>query len=121
MLRLFLFVLFAALNIGLAYIDAHKIKQNKPINHGVNALLYLIPLIIVSLFIQSWTVPVGLLVIRIPVFNTSLNYFRGLSLDYLSVSTTSVIDRITNWLPRAIGYANYHVALLIIAALLIAL
>jgi hypothetical protein len=121
MVKILLFILFVLFNIGFAYIDAKKIKQNKPIYHGINGLIYLILLISVYILIHNWLIVIGLLVLRILIFNTALNYFRGKELDYISNTTTSIIDQITNFIPRKIGYWNYCIWLFIIALILILL
>ena len=61
----------------------------------------------------------GLSLIRIPVYNTSLNFFRGISLTYLSETTTSIIDRITNFIQKTIGYWTYVSIQFIISTVLI--
>lgn len=112
------FLLFTLINIVLAAIDANKIKKGLRIYHGINGLVYCTLLGAVYLFTSSWTLILGLALLRIPVFNTFLNYFRGLELTYLSESTTSIIDQITNFIPKKIGYWPYNIALLVLALLL---
>jgi drug/metabolite transporter superfamily protein YnfA len=119
MVKILLFILFVLFNIGFAYIDAKKIKQNKPIYHGVNGLIYLVLLIPVYILTHSWLTVIGLSLIRIPIFNTFLNYFRGKELDYISNTTTSITDQITNFIPRTIGYWNYCLWLFVISLILI--
>ena len=119
MLKIVLFILFILANIGFAYIDSQKIKQNKPIYHGINGLIYLGLLIPVYILTHSWLTIIGLSLIRIPVFNTFLNYFRGKKLTYISNTTTSIIDQITNFIPKEIGYWNYCFWLFIISLILI--
>jgi hypothetical protein len=119
MLEVVIFIVFVLINIGLANIDAYKIKQNKQIRHGISALLYLAIIAPIFYITDSWCLTLGLLLIRIPVFNTSLNYFRNKELTYISYSTTSIIDKITNWIPNKIGYWLYHSILFITASILI--
>jgi hypothetical protein len=119
MIKILLLVIFIIVNILLAKIDANKIKQNKPIYHGINGLIYLVLLIPIYFITYNWLNILGLLLLRIPVFNTSLNYFRGIALTYLSNSTTSIIDKITNKIPRKIGYWTYTLIILIISIILI--
>ena len=114
-----LFILFILFNIGFAYIDAQKIKQHKPIYHGLNGLIYFILLLVPYLLTHSFTAVLGYALIRIPVFNTFLNYFRGKELTYISNTTTSIIDQITNFIPRKIGYWNYCFWLFIISLILV--
>ncbi len=105
------FLIFVTINIVLAKIDAIKIAKQQKIKHGINALIYLGLLIPVFLITYNWLLIIGLLLVRIPVFNTALNYFRGLPLTYISDSTTSIIDQITNFIPKKIGYWPYSIVL----------
>jgi hypothetical protein len=119
MIKIGLFVLFVLINMVLAFIDANKIKQGKKIYHGINGAIYAGLLIIAFIITHSWLTILGLALLRIPVFNTSLNYFRGKELTYLSSSTTSIIDQLTNSIPKTIGYWTYTAALLIISLTLV--
>ena len=110
---------FVLLNGILALIDSEKIKKGEHIYHGINGLVYGTIVSIVYLISRDILMCFGLLLIRIPVFNTSLNYFRGISLTYLSETTTSIIDRITNFIPKTIGYWTYVSILFIISTILI--
>lgn len=114
------FSAFALINIGLAAFDANRIKKHLRIHHGINGLIYLALLGGVYLVTCSWTLILGLALLRVSVFNTSLNYFRGLHLTYISKTTTSIIDQATNFIPKKIGYWTYHI-LLILAALVLCL
>lgn len=118
---LILFCLFAVINIGLARYDAYKIKRNLRIRHAINAIVYVA---IISIFYKWLTVykVVGLLLVRIPVFNTSLSIFRGLPANYISQTTTSIIDQqITNKIVARIGYFTYHGILLILSLIFVLL
>lgn len=112
------FSVFALINIGLAAFDANRIKKHLRIHHGINGLVYLALLSGVFLVTRSWTLILGLALLRITVFNTTLNYFRGLKLTYISESTTSIIDQITNFIPKKIGYWFYHIILALLALIL---
>jgi hypothetical protein len=118
MLKIVIFIIFVLINIGLANIDAYKIKQDKQIKHGLNALIYLALLVPMFYATQNWYLILSLLLVRIPVFNTSLNYFRDKELDYISYNTTSITDKITNWIPDRIGYWIYHSILFTISLIL---
>ena len=108
-------LIYAVINIILAKIDANKIKNGVHIKHGINALVYLI-LLIPSLFI-SYTLPISLLALRRIVFDTSLNLFRGLKYDYISLTTTSIIDRVSYKFQEKYGYFIYYGIFLIIVIL----
>ena len=119
MLKIILYVMFVLLNIKFAHIDAKRIKQNKRIYHGINGLIYSILLILSYLITHDITCVIGYTLVRIPVFNTFLNYFRGKELTYLSDSTTSIVDKITNFIPRKIGYWTYSILIIITSLILI--
>lgn len=110
--KLILSLVFVVINIGLAYIDSVRIKQGKHIYHGVNGAIYGALTLIGYLFIHDLFVIPAMLVLRIPVFNTSLNLFRGLPYNYTSKTTTSIIDRITYGIIERVGYFNYCFILL---------
>jgi uncharacterized membrane protein len=116
-----LFILFVIFNIVLAYFDANKIKQNIRIYHGVNGLIYTTLLFLAYLLTKNWLAVAGLTILRIPVFNTALNYFRDKKLTHISKSTTSIIDQFTNKIPEKIGYWMYHSVLFLISLILILL
>jgi hypothetical protein len=108
-------LLYILINIGLAKIDAIKIANHKRIRHGLNALFYC--LLICPTLMISWTYPIGLLALRRIVFDTSLNLFRGLPYDYISSTTTSIIDRISYGFQKKYGYFVYYSIFLIILIL----
>lgn len=113
-----LLILFIGINIGLARYDAYRIKNNIRIRHAINALVYvgfMLP------FYRWLTIPLilGLLLVRIPVFNTALNIFRGKPANWLSYTTTSIITQATNGIVEKIGYWTYNAILLFLAGLLI--
>jgi hypothetical protein len=113
-----LLLLFIGINIGLARYDAYRIKNNIRIRHAINALVYvgfMLP------FYRWLTIPLvlGLLLIRIPVFNTALNIFRGKPANWISHTTTSIIDQTMNKYVEKIGYWNYKIILLFLAGFLI--
>ena len=120
-IKILLLITFILTNISLAFIDANKIKQGKRIYHGINGLIYFSFLLLVYIAIPNSNLltMLGLSLLRIPVFNTSLNYFRGLPLTYLSDSTTSIIDQLTNFIPKKIGYWTYTAILLTISIILV--
>ena len=116
-----LLIIFVIFNIVLAYFDANKIKQNIRIYHGLNGLEYIAALVLAYLLTKNWLAIIGLIILRIPVFNTALNYFRDKELTHISKSTTSIIDQFTNKIPEKIGYWMYHSILFLISLILILL
>jgi hypothetical protein len=99
----------------LAKIDAWKIKNNKRIRHAINALIYC--LLIAPTFFISWSYPIGMLALRRIVFDTGLNLFRGLPFDYISATTTSIVDRISYDFQKEWGYFAYYMIFLVIIIL----
>jgi len=118
-MKISIYLAIILLNGILALIDSNKIKKGEHIYHGINGLVYGTVIGIVYLISRDILMCLGLLLIRIPVFNTSLNYFRGLSLTYLSDTTTSIIDRLTNFIPKKIGYWEYFTILMVISTFLV--
>lgn len=112
-------LIFVLINIGLAAIDADKIKRGVRIYHGINGLIYSALLGGVYLLTNDWMLTLGLAFLRIPVFNTALNYFRGLALTYVSESTTSIIDQLTRNIVKTLGYWTYNILIIIISLILI--
>ena len=119
MVKVLFLALTIILNVVLAKIDANKISRNLQIYHGINAAVYLVYLAVCYFITGSAFLALGCAIARILIFNTSLNYFRGLSLDYTSQTTTSVIDKITNPIIKKLGYWNYNIALTIVSLILI--
>lgn len=106
--KLILLALFTCINIALAKYDAWKIKHNKWIYHGINAVVYLILLIYPYIVTKDWFFMIGLLSLRRIVFDTALNLFRGLRFDYISSTTTSIIDRLSYNFQAKYGYIPYY-------------
>jgi hypothetical protein len=106
--KLILLAIFTLINIALAKYDAWKIKHNKWIYHGINAVVYLILLIYPYILTKDWFFMIGLLSLRRIVFDTALNLFRGLRFDYISATTTSVIDRLSYSFQAKYGYIPYY-------------
>jgi uncharacterized membrane protein len=114
-------ILFVVSNVILAYYDANRIKQDSRIYHGLNGLVYIGLLTLAYLLTVDWGLIAGLTLLRIPVFNTALNYFRGKELTYISKHTTSIVDQLTNRIPEKVGYWTYHTVLLLVSLILIML
>lgn len=113
-----LVALFTGINIGLARYDAWRIKRNIRIRHAINAILYCLLILPFYNHLSIYNA-LGILLIRIPVFNTALNVFRGLPATYISQTTTSIIDKIMNVVVEKLGYWVYHVIVYVIAIILI--
>lgn len=101
MIFLFLYILVIPVNLAIAMWHARLIKQNLPIRHGLWAGLYA-ALIAMAIWLQPAMPRVGQIAVfalaascgRLAIFAPALNIFRGLSLTYVSKTSTSVIDKI---------------------------
>jgi hypothetical protein len=95
-------ILVLPVNIMLAWWHSRLIKAGRPIVHGLWGLLYagLIGVAIwllwpaVALLSHVSAFALACAAGRVPVFNIALNFFRGLSWDYMSATSTSIIDKI---------------------------
>jgi len=84
-----------------AYLDSRKIKRNEYIDHFWRSVVWfficLIPMIYVDLTQQKdssypFIYLIQMFIIRIGIYDFSLNIFRGLSPFYISKTTGSKID-----------------------------
>jgi hypothetical protein len=98
----------------LAHRDAVKIFNGEKIKHGINALVYLVLISPVYFVLHNWVIVIGLLAVRRIVFDTALNIFRGLRYDYISSSTTSILDKISYKFQSKYGYIPYYLIFLLI-------
>lgn len=108
LVKLLIVILFIAINIALAKYDSWRIARHKRIYHGVNAVVYLILLIYPYIVTKDWFFIIALLSLRRIVFDTALNLFRGLRFDYISSTTTSIIDRLSYKFQAKYGYVPYY-------------
>jgi hypothetical protein len=115
--KLIIALIYAGLNILHAKHDADKIFDGQKIYHGVNGLVHVVIVGVVFLFIRDWFFAIGLLSLRRIVFDTALNIFRGLRFDYISSSTTSIIDRLSYNIQKRYGYVMYYGVFLLILLL----
>lgn len=106
--KLILLALFTIINIALAKYDSWKIASHKRIYHGINAAVYLLLLICPYIITKDWFFMIALLSLRRIVFDTALNLFRGLRFDYISSTTTSIIDRLSYKFQAKYGYFPYY-------------
>ena len=111
-------ILFVGINIGLARYDAYRIKNNIRIRHAINSIIYVG---FILLFWKWLTIAkvLGIMLLRIPIFNTALNVFRGRHATHLSKTTTSIIDQKMNKYIEKVGYWPYNVILLATSVILI--
>lgn len=121
MVEFILALLYTYINILLAKIDANKIKDGIHIKHGINALVYILLCVIALYITRDLYFFVALMFLRKIVFDTSLNLFRGLHYSYASKTTTSIIDRLTYKINKALGYWVFYGIILLITIILILL
>lgn len=108
LLKIIFVILYGFLNILLANHDALKISRNQKIEHGINALVYLALILPAGYLTNSWIFLIGLLALRRIVFDTALNLIRGLKFNYISKTTTSIIDRLSYNIQAKYGYLPYY-------------
>ena len=108
LIKILAVISYAIVNILLAKHDALKISRQQKIEHGTNALIYLALISPVIYVTQSLVFLIGLLALRRVVFDTALNLFRGLKHDYISATTTSIIDRLSYKFQEKFGYITYY-------------
>jgi len=108
-------LIFAVLNIILAYIDAHRIIDNKVIDHTINAVVYLGALGIAVIIVKDYWLVSTILLIRLLIFNITLSLFRGKKWDYIPITPLSTIDRLANLVFKngRQMYATYTIILFI--------
>jgi len=101
-------IAYALVNILHAYLDAQSIRMGYRIYHGINGAIHLITVLLISFLLGNYIFGIGLLALRRIVFDTALNLFRGLRFDYISSTTTSIIDRISYRIQSKVGYIPYY-------------
>jgi len=97
------FILVFPVNIGMAWWHGRLIKAGRKIGHGLWAGVFV--LLLAGALLWQWDdlgpgLPrpafiLACLCARLPVFNISLNLFRRLKWDYMSPTSTSIVDKIT--------------------------
>lgn len=121
LVKLLIVILFTGVNIAHAYHDAERIKAQKKIYHGLNSLFYILLLAPIYIYSKDWFFVIGLLSLRRVVFDTALNLFRGLRFDYISSTTTSIIDKLSYKFQAKFGYIPYYGIFILITILSILL
>lgn len=116
-------LIFAGLNIWMAFHHARLIGQNRPIRHGLWAAGYLAAVVLFCVLFTWWYAPM-LVLNRAIIFSPVLNLRRGLPINYISSTTTSVIDKLEfrlfgrNWYKRMAWYIGLFVFCSILKAIL---
>lgn len=119
-------VLFALINIVLACIDAKKILLHQPINHPLNAIVYvglmsLVYFLYRGVSIDLVIVLVALLFTRQIFFDITLSLYRGLKWDYVTLveKPGSVIDGFEKKIFGTNGKLKYGVYGIILILLIV--
>lgn len=102
-------LLYIPFAIFRAWIDAKRIKSGKHIYHGLNGG---ITIAIAALFwwLADWKAGFAILFIHKVFFDTALNYFRGLGIDYVSPEVKSYPDiRMAFQKGKVIDYIEYRI------------
>lgn len=116
MIAVALYIVFC---IGFAYINYKVIKANKRVYHGLNGMLHLAVWIAVFFTMKSLLLTLSLPFVARVFFDTSLNLWRGLPLDYVPKNPKSRADKIEKEIFGNNGLLPKIIWLLIITALLI--
>ncbi len=86
-------LLYIPFCVVFAYINAVLIKKGKKIYHALNGLLHLTVAFLIGYF-THWQYGLATLFITRLVFDTALNLWRGLPIDYVSSNPKSIVDQI---------------------------
>lgn len=86
-------IIYSLVCVLLAWRDKEKINKGLRIYHAIGGATHITAAVLTSIFFGWWTGFMILLIARI-VFNTALNLFRGLPVDYVSTKPLAITDRI---------------------------
>lgn len=111
-------LLYIPFCIAFAYLNAWLIVRGNRIYHGLNGLLHLSVAIVIGYF-THWGYGLATLFITRLVFDTSLNLFRGLPIDYVSQKPKSIVDIIEKKIFGNDGFTPKVIYLIAIVALFI--
>ena len=89
-------LLYIPFCVAFAWLNAVLIKKGYRIYHALNGLLHLTVAFLIGYFTR-WEYGVATLFITLLVFDTALNLFRGLPIDYVSPKPKSIVDRLEKW------------------------
>lgn len=112
-------VLFAFANYAMALWHTHLWRQKRTIQHGWWGALYIALAGGVSWITGDAALLIALCCNRQLVFDNLFDHFRGFSVTYHSVTTTSIIDHIENFIFRGNWYAETATYLALLASTII--
>lgn len=107
---------YACFCIALAWYNSYLINKDKRIYHGVNGALHLLAAA-AGWYFFSWQIGLAILPMARAVFDTSLNLFRGLSIDYVPSNPKSIVDKLEKKLFKNNGLVPKILYLLIVIVL----
>lgn len=106
-------IAFILFNIAMASYHSYLIRKHKKISHGLWGALYGLSLLPFGLLFNWWYIPMGIF-LRGWLFSPMLNSLRKqptVPLDYWSLTSTSIIDKVERflfrrfWIARAVYFA----------------
>ena len=108
-------ILLLVVNVTMAWHHSQLIGDGKKIYHGVWGSAYILFAGLVAFIGKSWVLLALSLPLRKVVFDLSLNYFRELPLFYVSTKTTSLLDKIHNYIfgKNSEAYMAFYLLLVI--------
>ncbi len=109
-------LLYGLFCIWFAWLNAKWIKAEKRIYHGWNGLLHLAAAGLIFYFF-GWKYGVATLFVTRLIFDTSLNLFRDLPIDYVPVAPKSIVDKVEKFIFKSNGLLPKILYLLIIVIL----
>ncbi len=111
-------LLYIPFCILFAWLNAILIKNGKRIYHALNGLLHLGVAVAIGYF-TKWQYGLATLFIARLVFDTALNLFRGLPIDYVSSNPKSIVDKIEKKIFGKDGFTPKIIYIVIIAGLFV--
>lgn len=90
-------IIYCFVCIFFAYLNYQWIKKGKRIKHFYNGALHVI-VASFAWYIYQWPCFFIILCNANVVFNISLNWMRGLAIDYIPLKPKSIVDKVERWL-----------------------
>ena len=116
MIKLIIYIFYFCFCLVLAEDNATKIQKGIKIKHFFNGLLHFL-WASVTYYFFGFKAGVSVLLIGRVTFDTALNIFRDLPIDYVSPNPKSIVDRVEKYLFNS----DYFTPKIIYLAILICL
>lgn len=113
-----LLISYIILCIILAYINYRVIIADRRVYHALNGLVHLAFWLTVFLLSRSLILTLCLPFVARLFFDTALNLFRGLPLDYVPKNPKSIADKVEKKVFGSVGFTPKLIWLMIIVALI---